>query len=366
MNSSTLTDFDREILQIKEYIKHVNHTDELVSLVIPITDDEGVLKNDDLATLLTKVSVLQNHYTKGFGRDKRIFVYKSIIITLYGILEKYIEIWVKDYLSVLSSITSYHTLSERFKISHFKLSMKLIELVIDGKWDKYQHLRKEDILITLHNCIQNPSSYSLNVDAFLIQSGNLKHKRICEIFKHLELDLNEYLIKNEELNNEIGIEQNKIANTEKDILYSEINEIVIRRNIIAHGSAIVDILDNTAIMPYVNFMEKYCKALFKALQEKLYSIELANKYFRIELVHNVWNNKIVGCRIQNYHIKTGQEVIIRKSDGSLYKTPILELEKDSVSYPELDITNKTDIAFKINLKVNTNCKFFLKNQLSSK
>lgn len=357
MDNSTLTSFHKEISQIKEYIKHVNYTDELASLNIPTLS--VLSENEDFTVLLSKINDLQKHYAEGLGRDKRIFVYKAIIISLYGILEKYIEVWIKDYLSILPSIIPYNDLSEKFRDGHFTLSMKLIDLVIDGKWDKYQHLTKEVVLERLHHCIQNPNSYSFNEDAFLIQSGNLRHKRICEIFKHLELDLNDFLIKDEELNNEIGISQDRIANTEKDILYSKVNELVARRNTIAHGSTIDDILDNTAILPFINFINRYCKAIFKVLQQTLLKFELEHKFFPIEIVHNVWHNEIVGFRVKNYIIEVGQEVIVEKSDGQLYKIPIIELQKDNVSYNELIILEEVDIAFKIDLRVNSRCKFFL-------
>ena len=79
-----------EINQILEYIKHIQCVNDVAGYIALETDSE-------------QIKALKKHH-RVFGTDKRVFEYKAIIISLYGILEKYIELWIKEYLDILSDI----------------------------------------------------------------------------------------------------------------------------------------------------------------------------------------------------------------------------------------------------------------------
>ncbi|MCP4345072.1 MAG: hypothetical protein GY795_06045 [Desulfobacterales bacterium] len=142
---------------------------------------------------------MKNHY-RTFGTDKKVFEYKAIIISLYGLLEKYVEVWIKEYLDTLSDIISeYNEIDEKIREKHFELSLKLISAITSRESAKYQHLSKEDVLKKLNDCIVNPSAYKINTEAFVLLSGNLKHNKIAELFKKINVDLNKGLKINQTL-----------------------------------------------------------------------------------------------------------------------------------------------------------------------
>jgi len=340
MNNVSLEDFKRELNQVREYLKHIELVNEVSSYSILDTD------NPKIKELLAK---FQNHH-RAFEKDKKIFEYKAIIISLYGLLEKFIEIWIKEYLDKIAQTVNYQSLNEKIREKHFELSMKLISMITENKWDKYKHLKKEDILKNLYQCIEIPDKYKFNTNAFTIQSGNLQHRRITDIFDNLAINLNDFLVKNDSLNKEIGFSKDKIVSSEKDVLYSKMNELVERRNLIAHGSErIDDLLTPNLLKVYISFLEKYSQAIYQALEQSYFEEESTHKYQKINII-DVFNKSIIAFELDNYLIKEGEYLIIRtveKSNNLFYKKAIISLQKDNESYSQLMLQEKTNIAIKI-------------------
>lgn len=354
MNIQSLESFKRELNQIREYLKHIQYVNNVANFNLLSTD------NQEFQELL---NTLNEHY-RFFSTDKRIFEYKASIISLYGLLEKYVEIWIKEYLCSLSSIVpEYNKIDERIRENHFELSLKLINSITIRESAKYQHLTKEEVLNKLNECIINPTKYKINTEAFVLLSGNLKHNKIVELFNKLNLDLNNELLKNEELNNEIGLNTNTISRREKDILYNKINDLVERRNQIAHGSEAVDnILSISELEPYIQFLEKYCQAIFQVLVEQITKEEATHTFQVIANVIKVFGNKILAFEIENYTIKAGDMLIIQTKEGRFYKKPILTIQLDNTEYPELKIIENTKIAVSVDHKIKDNHKFYIVKQ----
>jgi hypothetical protein len=352
MNIESLERFKKELNQIREYLKHIQYVNDIVAYHVQDNDTEQI-KN-----------LLNTFHThdSSFKTDRRIFEYKASIISLYGLLEKYVEIWIKEYLEFLSSvILEYTQIDEKIRENHFELSLKLINTITTRESAKYQHLTKEEVLNKLNNCIVNPSNYQINTDAFVLLSGNLKHNKIVELFNKLNLDLNNELLKNEELNNEIGLTRERISRTDKDILYKKINYLVERRNQIAHGSEEVDdILSISELEPYIQFLEKYCQAIFQTLFEQVIKEESKYNFQKIENVIKIYNNEILCFEIENYTIKVGDMLIIQTKEGRFYKKPILTIQKDNISCTEpLIVTEKTQIGVSVDHRIKDNHKFYI-------
>jgi hypothetical protein len=354
MNIESLENFTREINQIREYLKHIQYVNDVAAYSVLETD------NEQIRNLL---NTLKEH-DRSFRTDKRIFEYKASIISLYGLLEKYVELWIKEYLDSLSNVVpEYNKIDQKIRDNHFELSLKLINTITSRETAKYQHFTKEEVLKKLNDCIVNPTKYQINTDAFVLLSGNLKHNKIVELFNKLNLDLNDELLKNEELKNEIGLNQNTISRIEKDILYNKINDLVERRNQIAHGSEEVDdILSISELEPYIQFLEKYCQAIFQTLFEQVIKNESIHTFQKVENVIKIFGNKVLAFAIENYTIKVGDMLIIQTKEGRFYKKPILTIELNNQREPEFTITEKTKIAVSVDYKIKDNHTFYIIKQ----
>ncbi|MEG4803979.1 MAE_28990/MAE_18760 family HEPN-like nuclease [Microcoleus sp. ARI1-B5] len=353
MNIASLEDFKKEVNQIREYLKHIQYVSDVVGCAVLEED------NEQLKVLLNRLK----EHDRIFRTDRRIFEYKAAIISLYGLLEKYVETWIKEYLNSLSClICDYHNLDEKIRNNHFELSLKLISTIITREIVKYQHLTKEEILRKLNTCLVNPTNYQINTEAFVLLSGNLKHDKIVELFKLFNIDLNGELIKNENLNQEIGLSPDLISRTDKDILYNKINDLVERRNQIAHGSETLDILGISGLEPYIQFLEVYCQAIFETLAEKIIQQESIHTFQKIEKVVKIFSSKILAFEIDNYTIEVGDMVIVENAEGRFYKKPILEIQLDNIRHQQLTIIEKTNISVLVDLKIKDNQTFYIEKK----
>jgi hypothetical protein len=353
MNITSLERFKAEVNQIREYLKHIQYVNDVVGSTILEQD------NEQIKTLLNRLK----EHDRSFRTEQRIFEYKAAIISLYGLLEKYVEAWIKEYLDSLSRLVpEYNQIDEKIINNHFELSLKLINTIISRESAKYQRLTKENILIKLNNCIISPTNYQINTEAFVLLSGNLKHNKIVELFKLLNVDLNDELMKNESLNQEIGLQPNQISRIDKDILYNKINDLVERRNQIAHGSETLDILGLSGLEPYIQFLEVYCQAIFETLFEKIIKQESIHTFQKIEKVVKIFSSKILAFEIENYTIEVGDMLIVETTEGRFYKKPILEIELDKIKYQKLPISDKKNIAVLVDHKIKETQTFYIKKK----
>jgi len=354
MEKYLLEEFEKELSQIKEYTKHIQQINDLAAVEVP---DEPVFQE------------FKTHFLF-FRKDKKLFEYKAVIISLYGLLEKYIEQWVEVYLTRLSNFVAYDKLCENLKNRHFELSMKLISVVSEGRQAKYIHLKKEDILKKLNTCIENPKSYNFNAEAFTLQTGNLTQNRIEEVFKTINIVISKELVKNLELTNLIGISSAQIPNTESNVLFSKINELVERRNSIAHGAKIDDLLELSALAPYIEFLEKYCIAIFMVLKEKDIKNQTINKFQKVSCKRVFPQHSSIGLALENYTIKIGDSIIIKTAEQGnehFYKKEIISIGIEGQNdYKELKIEGKTDVAVGIDnrelLPITQKCVFYLEEK----
>jgi RiboL-PSP-HEPN len=355
MNKISLESFKKEVTQIKEYLKHIQYVSELLGYSVPIDDINQIGKLFD---------DLKNH-DRVFGTDRKIFEYKASIISLYGLLEKYIEIWVKEYLESLSCvIPDYNNIDKKIRDNHFELSLKLVNIILHRENPKYQHLTKEKILANLNQCIVNPSNYMFNADAFTIPSGNLKHKQIVRIFELINVNLNEALKKNATIIQHIQNEQQitNLANLETDVLYNKINDLVERRNQIAHGSEVLEILGISELKSYIHFLEKYCQAIFEVLSENFIRQESIYSFQKIERIIEVIANRILVFEIENFAIKVGDIIIVETADGAFYKKHILTIQLDNNPYNEFATVDKVKIAISVEPKIKDTQTFYVVKQ----
>lgn len=346
MQQETLQAFIKDISDIREYIKYIELVNNIEGITTASSDPPLIQLSDHL---------------RSFGVSKKIFEYKSITISLYGILEKHIGMWIKEYLTNIPNIvTNYNDLPKRIRDDHFNLSVKPIGLINEKKHAKYENIPKEQVLSKLNSCLQNPSEFQLNSDAFYLQSGNLKHVKVSEAFTCLDIQLNQIL-------RIIGTRPNgflcaNISNGHKDNdLFQLIDDLVERRNDIAHGEDIDDILNIARFDEYINFLEAYGKAVFQALIEKLIEFEAKHLYKEIEIVHAVLRSGSVLCfEIENNEICVGDSIIVKLVEGGFVKKKIMDIQVNSVSFETLSTKEPQNVGINVGNGISQGQTFFIK------
>ena len=342
MQINSLEKFQIDINNIREYIKHID-------LIHKVANNN---RNSDEESLKEFIDHLYP-----FNREKKLFEYKAIIISIYGVLEKYISIWIKEHIETLSSlILNYQDMPKKLSKSHFDLSIKLISIINENRFAKYEHLSKEEVLTTLSSCINEPLKYKLNNDAFSPMSGNLKHSKIVEAFKTLDINLESMLKQNDIFSSYLESKFGEnIANRGVE-LFNIIDDLVVRRNDIAHGTTIDNItsdFDN-----YIEFLEYYGKAIFDVLLQKEIEYETIHLCTQIEKVISIYKDTTSGIKsilafeLNSNKIAIGDFIIIKTDNGNFYKQNVSDVQQDNINISAVEVLNTKNVGIKLDTNFN--------------
>jgi len=331
MKKSSLGNFKKDINNIREYIEHIDLVNKVEQNNREEIDDKSIKK-------------FIQHFRK-FSREKKRFEHRAVIISLYGILENHINLWVQEHIDNIPLILKDDSLlSSKLIASNFKLSIELISIILKQKNNpKYENIDKENILKKL-----NSVDFELNSEAFISASGNLTHQKIVELFAPLEIDAKK-------------INKNPIIHSKK----STIDTLISLRNEISHGTKIDNII--TEFSDYIDSLEEYGKALFSILEEKeeIYKIiyEIKHNFYKIEKIYDVIDNSILLFEIRNNTLSVGDYIIILVN-GDLFKNKVLSIELDNEKIEKVETDDMQNIGVKLesNFNIKKNQTFYIKKR----
>ncbi len=349
MQEASLESFKRELDEIKEYINHIGLIDKI--------EREGRVNRKNLSgknktrdyKKKNKALIEFSAHLNEIRIAKKTFEYKSIIISLYGVIERYIGFWLREHISNLPEIVpNYSSFSNKFRENHFSLSIKLMTLISEGRFSMNEDLRKEDVLVRLNNCLHHTDDgdYELNSDAFLPQSGNLKHSKIVEAFRSLEIELNTNLKDDYDFSMLLKEKFGEKFTQKGEGVYRLIDELVDRRNVIAHGGQVDEILNATEFDEYFEFIDSYGNAIFSVLEKTENKFEAEHKFKKIENIVKIINSKICCFEIENSEIEVGDYIIIN-TNKSFVKKEIRTIQLEGKDYNHLKIREKCNIGIEI-------------------
>ena len=339
-----------------EYDKKI---EDLISYINNVQEIKKILSTKRTEPLDIKLQKLYNQ------TSKRIYDYNLIIITIYGILEGFIEQIIKTYLTMMGeSVKKYSELPEEIKKNHIQFSAELIKNC--NKFSKYSLNSERCIVENLYNCINSKENFTLNVDAFTNHSSNFRKESIREIFKNVGIinithDICQEEVMKQYFINYENIEEKDFESYSEDSYYLILDDIVERRNCIAHGSDVVEILSLDILKNKVVYI--------KALVESIYNI--CNKNLQIFRYNNnekinlgkpitVYDNSIVCINSQNVLIKEGMMVYaINKDLTEIRYGRILSIQENGIDIKEINVDNNVAIGIKVDFYAKKDWKYLV-------
>ncbi|MDX9883477.1 MAG: MAE_28990/MAE_18760 family HEPN-like nuclease [Prolixibacteraceae bacterium] len=214
-----------------QFIEELNQLEQLIEF---FDIEQEILKIESPKE--TKVIEFKEKYST-FYSQKRIFNYNTLIISLYGFFEKFIENILIQYIDKVNSIFQlYNKLPEIILRNHFKLSIDLLDKIQSPRYSG--PLNKEVIIQRLHECININENFQLNKEAFSQHSANFRLQVLDDIFGRVGIEsLSTILKKNEKFSTYIKAkyELSEINELTSDEIFSLLNDLAERRNEVAHG-----------------------------------------------------------------------------------------------------------------------------------
>ena len=266
---TSLLEFNNQVDQIKTHLNVLEKYSELIK-------DQ----NNDCV-----------NYIKENSTEEKVFTYRSNIISLYGAFEQFLENIIKEYFQAVQHYySSFEEWEDTVTKNYFELWKKL-----HGKlsYPKYSAISQDSMVENLNDVIRNHKS-TLIPECYIQNGGNYKSTIISNMFNEIGiLNINDNLVKYEPFKSCL-INQNPDfqylePNKKKELYFQKLDDLVERRNEIAHGSRSSEILNSdifTELLFYIScYAESMNSFLFDRVREKQWQ-SIKTKAIKI---HNVFN-----------------------------------------------------------------------------
>lgn len=344
----SLIEFDTGIQKLEFYIEGIIKHRKLFKDIREYEKSNGLLNQ----IFINEIKELLNESVR---LSNKVFEYNSIIISLYGILENFIESLIKEYIQFLNdSIPKYNDLPQEIKKNHYEFSANLINNL---KLPKYKDITTKELIISnLYSCsnCMGMKEYKINLDAFTHHTSNFRHQSINEIFKNVGLsNVMSSILCNKKFKtymDEEGIESGEE--------FSILNDLAERRNRISHGSEESDILDIVELTRYIKYIKKFAHSLNFIIYEHLAGqlVVYGDNLLNLGKPIKKFASKTAGIEVHGKKVMLNDDVIILKEDGNCTVSKIVSMQIDGTSYPEIDTTTekyKIGVVFDCNISENS-------------
>lgn len=337
--------------------------DDLRNFIIGIEKSSNLVRSNfkkeyPIEEHLLSLNDFQAHF-RTFHIKQTIYNYKTIIISLYGLLESFVETLIKSYLDLLSQIVpTYAELPEEILKNHFNKSAELIQKI--DSLPKYQHLKKEDVIKNLNRCIETPTSYALNIDAYTHHTANFKHDIIVQFFKQAGIEISNHIREEEPFKVYLSEVYPDVEIPEQLNVYEKLNDLANRRNDVAHGAEI-NLLGTQDLLEYISFVEAYGLSLYNIIYYETLPYEIKYNSIRLNDPKLIINNEIICLELNNTPVAVGDRIVAYTSGRTrpFSYSEIKGIQVDRVEHQEVEEQESIEVGLKVEFKVKENQKFFL-------
>lgn len=304
-------------------------------------------------------------HVEGNHVAKRRYDYSSLIVSLYGVLEQYIETLMRAYSSSLNSVVPHYAdMPESVRSSHVNLTFDLIS---KSEQSRYRGMVTPQALVAnLHSCLSNQAVYRINTDAFCLHTANFRADVVDQLFGrvgikgisqrlHLFSPLTECL--------QALYPGANLAALNPEVKYFHLNDLAERRNEVAHGS-VSNLLSVDIICDYVNFVESYCVALYELV--RCHFLEYVTRHTATALgkAIAVYNNTIVCLELRDVAVSVGDILIaVTSRDERPYLAgEIREMQVDRKPIESVHAAAPVKVGIRVDFKCNSKFDYFYVNK----
>ncbi len=332
--------------------------------------EELELESDLLTSEVNEVAPMEYEYlllklqerALDISIKRRRFNYNSIIVSLYGYFEEYIESMLRAYVLHLNAIVpKYGDLPDHITKHQIDLSFRLMNRIERSRYRGM--VTPEQLISNLHSCVTNDSAYKINAEAFTHHMTNFRIDSIQESFARIGIKGLSQKVKMCSIFFEYlqSIHPGRdVANLRLPEAFFFLNDLAERRNEVAHGMLPDDILSNKLLLDYINFFEVYGHALYDVVCSEALEYEIKYKGFKlgspIAVLHK---GKVVCITVKDTVVKVGDLLVAKTTDSNYpyLSGEIQELQVDNRSYPIVE--PEVNVGILVPFKAKLNYSFFL-------
>lgn len=289
--------------------------------------------------------------------SRKQYLYSVSIVSLYGLLERYVDAVIAAHVNQLARIVnSYTHFPNAIVDRHILRSMELLKAIMEDKF-RGKSIKPNQIVANLHSCLSGAGNFQINGEAFVIHRGNLTLTKIGEFLNDIGIDaylrrvfftpwITEWFKKSDPNFDATIVRDQAISG-----MFSPIDDLVERRNQVSHGN--IDISD----IPSVDMLKSMCEFVGRfvnglhelLLQETARAYVGSSKAFSLAKPLTVFNNRIVCFDVSSGTFALGDLIIAASSDKlqpfRFGRLSAIQINKSTFSTVTISVATK--IAFEV-------------------
>lgn len=344
------------------YLQFIDANERIVRQIEWLQMERSVISttcpSEENCTLHEYISDLKQRAT-----DKRRYDYRSLIVSIYGNFERFIEGIIQAYIGDLCKlITEPKNLPDGLLNHHFELSISIL-----GKLNHsiYNDIDKKNFLKNMYLCCEDSKDYKLNKRAFSQHSANFRVETVFECINRISVKNIGQRLWGEKsfilcLKTKYGEswEQFK-AQTESEIK-SHIDDLAERRNAISHGSD-ENLLSLEIILDYINSINIFSRSLFNILEKSLLPYIVSEHGQLIGNGFTIHVNKIIEIGTIEQKIKIGNTIVSKSITNGEFLDygKVTEIRCNGSSVTEIINIPCQNVSIALDFKVKSNQEFYL-------
>lgn len=340
---------------IREFKSELDSLEKLISF---FNSEHQLLKRDDEGN--DKLIKFKSNFLDFYFR-KRVYNYNSLIISLYGYFEKFIENVLEEYVDNINRVyVGYKNLPDIISKNHFRLSIALLDKVLSPKYSG--SLNKEKVIQNLHQCININENYQLNKEAFSQHTANFRLQVIDETFARLGIEsISNQIRKNVQFTKYLKrkYELAEINEFGNDEIHTIMNDLAERRNDVAHGVP-SEILNNQIILEYIEYFKFLSIALFEVTTRNIWQSDIDENGLLIgKLTDCLRNGNLVCFNTKKTKIHKG-DYLFGVNSNSLIKSKVLNIQLEDKDIEVTDGRRNYEIGVLLDKPLKKSHKIYIK------
>ena len=294
--------------------------------------------------------------------NRRRFSYTTIVVSLYGFWEEYVEQIVRAWVRQTNKLTpSFRSLPPTVADRHLPLSLALLDRIHQRRYTGV--VTPEEIVSNLHSCLADATPYALNTEAFAAHQSNIRHETIEDMISRLGVTNACQRMRDAKASASFVAARfpgRRSGTVEVAEYFWWLDDLAERRNEAAHGVP-VNILSPDLLLDYVGAVDTYAKALYEILRDEMLPIEVAYGCIELGQPIRVFTNRICGIRLRSGMIAVGDRIIMktRSNQNPYVEAEVKDLEINRVKHDCITAPPEEDVGIQLDRTVRQAYKLYL-------
>lgn len=324
---SDLLALETELAEIETLIKAHQLADALYPAVIALGSSHSSLVTSALEIV-------------GARTTRRKYQYISVIVALYGAMEQFVEAILSSYLRILPQICGrFDSIPEVVRLKNHELTVEYLAAI---RANRVHNPEDASVVVRrLARCRARAVRYEFNIRAFTLRNANMSFDRMRAVLSNVGIESSaRRLVNTASYKNYYegitGTALPQMGDAEARASFANVDDLVDRRNRVAHGTNSVDDIEEPALLlERVHHLRMYARAIHELAEDHVVrlSVQLKRGYTLGVPLHRFGAN-VVCFSLEGGEIAVGDTLFMVPTEPSVpsARGKIGSLEVDRVRY----------------------------------